>query len=265
MDILTHTLSGVAAGTVVAGFSSKGFRKKTGIIALGGLGGALPDLDAFSLWSGFDTYIGKALALSHSGKEIYFSKFWYSHHGFLHSITASLLLVFLMACLVFWVKRNSSYNLLQSVKKKQLFYLSFVFGFLLHLLEDMPTPSSVWGGVNFFWPSREYIGGTGQIWWWNNYDIFLIVTGVIVLNCLLLVLRRFIRFDGRKFTVAVFMLGFTLALVQINTRGFDFHYTGHTPKYQEYEAKSKEIQKQLLGEKLYGWMQLFDNQLKIYF
>jgi hypothetical protein len=64
------------------------------VIGFSGLGGALPDFDAISLWSGFDKTFGKLFNLSNSGEVIYFSKFWYSHHGFLHSILASVILAF---------------------------------------------------------------------------------------------------------------------------------------------------------------------------
>jgi len=45
MDLLTHILSGVAAGTVVAGFSSKGRRSRAATVAFGGFGGMFPDFD----------------------------------------------------------------------------------------------------------------------------------------------------------------------------------------------------------------------------
>jgi len=50
MDIISHTLTGVAVGTVVATYSDQSWRSKTLIILTGGFGGALPDLDAVSLW-----------------------------------------------------------------------------------------------------------------------------------------------------------------------------------------------------------------------
>ena len=123
MDILTHTLSGVAIGTVITSFSNNGFRKKTGIILCAGFGAALPDFDAISLWSGFDSTIGKLFGLI-SGKEIYFSKLWYSHHAFMHSIFASL--IFAMLFLLFLYLFKSKFKSLSfsglifpSKKKRQ--------------------------------------------------------------------------------------------------------------------------------------------------
>lgn len=91
MDILTHIFSGVAAGTAVSSFSRKGFGNKLAIISLAGFGGALPDFDVISLWSKFDGTIGALFRLKHTGQEIYSSRFWYSHHGFFHSLSAGIL------------------------------------------------------------------------------------------------------------------------------------------------------------------------------
>lgn len=66
--------------------------------------------------------------------------------------------------------------------------LGFSTGYLMHLLEDLPTPSGSWDGINFLWPSTQYYGGIGEIWWWNNYDIFLIVVTVCLINAVLILL-----------------------------------------------------------------------------
>jgi len=129
----------------------------------------------------------------------------------------------------------------------------------------MPTPASTWGGINFFYPSKSYTGGTGDIWWWNNYDIFLIVVFIIIINLSLSLFHKFIRFDLRKLTIGVFILGFSLIFFQIKTRNFDFAYTGYTKNFQKFEAKSKEIQKEILGDRLYRIMENFDNKLKLNF
>ncbi|MBI9062204.1 MAG: hypothetical protein JEZ14_09455 [Marinilabiliaceae bacterium] len=97
----------------------------------------------------------------------------------------------------------------------------------------MITPACVWGGVNFFWPFDIYIGGTGQIWWWNNYDLFLIVVGVVVLNTLVLLFKK--RQLVNYLSTSIFVLGIFLTMYQVNSRDFD--YTGHTPLYHNYEQK----------------------------
>ena len=141
---------------------------------------------------------------------------------------------------------------------------AFLGGFIVHLFEDMPTPSSTWGGVNFFWPSPDYIGGTGHIWWWNNYDLFLIIVGVSVINVLLILLRRLRAFQVQKWCLGAFAMGVVLCLVQINSRGFDFGYQ-ESVDYQKYEKRSKDIQREILGDTVYEWMVELDSRLPIYF
>lgn len=269
MDLLTHTLSGVVAGTLVASFSRKGLKHKLLIIGAGGFAGALPDIDAISLWSGFDVTFGRFFNLSHTGREIYSEKFWYSHHGFMHSIFAALLISILSGFWGYgfsqrWRKMKLS-GLLTRFKQRRLIHFAFILGFIIHLVEDMPTPSSAWGGVNLFWPSNTYIGGFGRIWWWNNYDIFLIVCSVLILNLALLCIPALRQKLKRLCMISVFSIGFTFALIQINTRPVDFAYKGSTSRYNEFEEKSKEIQKEILGTKLYNMMESFDNKLRIYF
>lgn len=269
MDIITHTLSGLAVGTVAISYSNNSVKEKLKLLALSAFGGALPDLDAISLWSKFDNTIGNFLSLENTGSEIYFAKFWYSHHGFLHSVTAALLIAIFLFIVSHFLKSQfrgpSKPSIVESLKSKMIYLLTFILAFAVHLLEDMPTPASVWGGVNFFWPSESYIGGTGDIWWWNNYDIFLIVLAVVFLNLLIAVFRHFIRLNARAITTAIFMLGFTIAVIQINSRGYDFSYQGYTQDFQIMEAKSKEIQRDILGEELYALMIELDNKIPLNF
>jgi len=56
-----------------------------------------------------------------------------------------------------------------------------------------------------------------------------------------------------------------LALYQINSRPIDFSYKGHTKNYDQFEKQSKEIQKEILGETVYGWMVEIDNMIPLYF
>lgn len=266
MDLLSHTLSGIAIGTLFATFSSSGFRKKARIVLLGGLGGMLPDFDAISLWSKFDSTIGAVLGLTHSGKEIYFGKFWYSHHRVLHSITAAIVLSMLIAVGLFLKKKYFSFrSIAVYFSKSKFFYFTFIGAFLVHLAEDMPTPASVWGGVNLFFPSEQYIGGYGKIWWWNNYDIFLIICSVIVMNIIVNILPSSIEKLKKAISLIVVVLGISLSTIQIMSRPVDFSYKGHTTTYNELEKRSKEIQREILGEKLYHFMEKLDRKIPMYF
>lgn len=262
MDLVSHTLTGIAVGTVSANFSKKGLKDRLILLLIGGFGGALPDLDAFSLWSKFDSTVGTLLNLSHSGKEIYFGKLWYSHHASFHSIFAPLLIILLFAILR---ERKNIKKAPYYLKDKWLYASSFFFGFFFHLLEDLPTPASVWGGVRLFFPSETYIGGYGKIWWWNNYDLVIIIFFVILINVSLLCIPRLKFIIRTRAALAAFTLGIVLYLIQINSRPIDFSYTGHTIQYQKMERQSKAIQKDLLGPTIYSWMEALDNKIPLYF
>jgi len=268
MDILSHTLSGTAVGTVVAAHSGSSFKGKAAIIFFATLGGAIPDLDAISYWSKFDGTIGQLFNLQHSGKVIYGARFWYSHHAAMHSLSVALGLPAMLLLLksIWIVIRSGRLRAAGQVFKRGLVSsLAFSLGFCIHLLEDMPTPASVWGGVNLFWPSDVYVGGFGKIWWWNNYDIFLLIVLVIVINLMLLILRKWMKFRLQLTSKIVFALGVILTIYQMNTRPVDFSYSGHTKQYGTFEAQSKQIQKDLLGEKLYEFMNAIDNALPLHF
>jgi membrane-bound metal-dependent hydrolase YbcI (DUF457 family) len=266
MDIISHTLSGIAVGTLVASFSKLGAKHKASIILIGGLGGALPDFDAISLWSKFDAVIGVLFNLNHSGSQIYFGKFWYSHHGAFHSLFTPLFLLTLFTVIIALKKRWFAYvKFKNGVIKYKLQYLAFFFGFTVHLLEDMPTPASVWGGVNLFFPSSNYVGGFGNIWWWNNYDLVLIIVAVILLNILIGLISTKHFSLKIKSTLGIFTLGVSLFIFQINTRPIDFAYDGFENDYNKMEEQSKNIQKDILGENLYGIMEAIDNKIPLYF
>ena len=266
MDIISHTLTGVAVGTVVSSFSKNKWYTKISIILIGGLGGALPDFDALSLWSKFDSTIGKIFSLTHTGNQIYFGKLWYSHHGAFHSMLTPILISIVAIAIISLIH---NFKQLDEIKKHLIInrfkYLAFCIGFIFHLLEDMPTPGSVWGGVNLFFPSTGYIGGFGKIWWWNNYDLVLIITLIIAINIGLNFIKNKSYQTRIKVTTATMCLGIILGLYQVLTRPIDFSYTGHTKNYNTYERQSKEIQKDILGEKLYNTMEAIDNMIPLYF
>lgn len=262
MDILTHTLSGFAVGTVLASYSSGSWRAKSSILLFSGLGGALPDIDAISMWSKFDAAFGRLFGLTSSGKVIYSAKYWYSHHGFMHSLSAA---IGIAVCIGFLCWLFSSKSKLSSLKDafytRRLLLLGFIFGFVIHLLEDMITPAGPWGGVRLFFPSEVYIGGTGDIWWWNNYNLFLIVAAVLFVNIGLLLFSMFKKNKLWKYTTSVFLIGYICFMWQVK----QINYTFNRMEYSECERKSKEIQKEILGDKLYWRMETFDCTLRFPF
>jgi hypothetical protein len=265
MDILTHTLSGIAAGTVAASFSNGNLRKKLIISASGGIGGFFPDLDVISLWSGFDKTLGRIFNLSHSGKEIFFGNFWYSHHGILHSVAGTLISALIFAFMFYILKNRfrklSTDGLLLFLKSNILVLTAFITGAVIHSIEDMPTPGGPWGGVMFFFPLTKFYGGTGDIWWWNNYDIFLIVSATVFVNLSLLLISERTVMWFRKLIPVIFLAGAGLIIFQISSRSYNFNVKGT----KNHEVVSKEIQKRILGDRLFNVMVNIDNKIRISF
>ncbi len=268
MDILTHILSGGVIGTVVA--SSAGFKlsKRVGVMLTGMLGGAFPDIDAISMWSRFDGTFGKLFGFSHTGRAIYGAKFWYSHHAFFHSVAASVLFGLLFAGIAYLIYRfrsSSKKSFIDFFRKNIIFFCAFVLGCWMHLLGDLPTPASVWGGIRLFWPMNDYVGGFGKIWWWNNYDIFLILLICFIVNSGLLLFSGFIKSRIKYLTGFLFVAAFFLIVYQMNNREIDYAYTGNTTKYTTFEEQSKKEQERILGKKMYHIMDAFDRKVKINF
>lgn len=265
MDLLTHIAAGAAVGTTIAVCVKGKAGKKAAVVCAGALGGALPDIDAISLWSKFDATFGRLFGLSHAGKEIYSAKFWYSHHAFMHSLAACVLLALILLVVIFIVRKgfkNLSWAGLKLFSGRNIAVAgAFASGYIAHLICDMPTPASSWGGVNILFPLEPYIGGWGKIWWWNNYDIFLIISAVIAANLLILALSGLLKRRSKQLSCVLLAAAVVIIIVQVNSRGFDFN--SHT--YQQCETKSKEIQKKILGEKLYKRMEKLDNAVPIYF
>lgn len=269
MDILTHTLTGVAAGTVAAAFARNSAREKAGILLLGALGGALPDLDAISLWTHFDSTIGAIFNLSRTGHEIYFSKLWYGHHGFMHSLAAAFLFTLIIGLALHALRhipgRAEQLHFSKSLAVYRRHLAGFSAGYILALLQDMPTPSGVWGGIHFLWPAGFYTGGTGTIWWWNNYDLFLIVVIVVLLNLLLLLRPQRGKLKTPYFSAAIMLAGAALFLLQIHSREINFNYREYRPNPVNLEQKSLQIQREILGEELYQTLRYWDKKLPLHF
>lgn len=263
MDILTHTVSGLAAGSVMAGFSRGNWKYKSAIVLFSGFGGALPDIDAISMWSRFDSTFGRLFGLEHSGRVIYSEKFWYSHHAFMHSLLAALLFAVIIGLLFYLFRKRSTNQPLHRVLYDKRFLLGgFVSGFVIHLVQDMITPASSWGGVRLFFPSEVYVGGTGDIWWWNNYNLFLVVAGVLMVNILLLLVLNLAKVKKLGiYTIAIFFVGCICFVWQV--KRIDYNFNGK--KYADCEQKSKDIQREILGERVYRGMVRFDNAMKIHF
>ena len=262
MDLFTHICSGIAAATVVIPFAKRKADKPFKILGFGALGGALPDIDAISMWSRFDSTIGPLFGLSHTGREIYGAKFWYSHHAFSHSIAAALFISVLLILAGYAFVHIRKIGMTDYFRKSLFPMIAFIAGYLFHLLCDMPTPASTWSGVNIFWPNDAYIGGSGKIWWWNNYDIFLLLALCIVVNFIVI---HFCKRYAGQITVCIALLTFFVITVQINTRQYDYAYSGNAKNYAEMEQQSKKEQERILGKHMYKYMKWLDDHLPLHF
>lgn len=266
MDILIHTLSGTTTAAFISTFSKSSRSTKLLWILLGGFAGALPDIDAISLWSSFDGTIGKWLHLSHSGAEIYFGKFWYSHHGFFHSLFAAFLLSLLFLCVRKFVSKTVSWSDYFKLKETQIAFAVFFFAYVSHLIGDLPTPGAVWGGVRLFFPFEIYIGGYGTTWWWNNYDVFLYLTTATIFFILIILLEnKFYKGDVLKFSLGLYILSLGLCIYSVTHRSINYAYEGNTSRYAYYERTSALDQYNKLGKWTYTKVFILDNKLPIYF
>lgn len=265
MDILSHTFSGLAIGATAIHFSKGGFRYKSILVLTCGIAAFFPDLDVISQWSGFDSTFGEWFDLSESGKSIYHQKRWYSHHALFHSITMAIVFVLMVLGIMKLIFKKDWKNV---VEENKIFLIAVFVSYLAHIFEDMPTPDFVWGGVAFLFPSENYWGGKGYIWWWNNYDLFLIIIGVFFVNLNLKLWSKLLKVNLHKIAGFILLLGVGLYLHQMFTRPYDFNYSGmkgHNEVWRVNETRSKEVQKEILGEDIYNLMEGFDQSISIWF
>ncbi len=109
------------------------------------------------------------------------------------------------------------------------------------------------------------MGGFGKIWWWNNYDLTLIIISVLIVNLVITFLPKQLYKTKIPVTVFVFLLGASVFLFQLTNRPVDFAYTGYSKQYNELESQSKQVQKQILGDKLFAIMKAIDNKIPFAF
>lgn len=265
MDIFTHTLAGIAAASAIAGFSSRSLKDKFLMICCGAAGAMLPDLDAVTLWPAFDTVIGKAVGLSQTGRNIYCGHYWYSHHQFMHSLAGGVIFTLAGASIGYlYCRRRCGHRSASAIIMNiSGFLLSFFFGYFMHLLGDLPTPDAVWNGIKLFWPLTTSVGGFGYIWWWNNYDIFLIFLAGGTLNAVLVVVNRFLKKRFLHHIPALLLLCMiSAALFQITHRPTIF---SSARSYADKEQRSLVAQRDILGERLYSVMTALDRKIPVPF
>ncbi len=264
MDAVINILLGACAGLVIAGWNRSRPSQRFKLMVVGMIGASLPSLDELTLWAGFDRWIGSWLVLPASGHEIYFGTFWYSHQGFFHSLLAG----FLLSILLGWVLSLVYYHIMKGTKSLAAafrylagYMFAAGFGFYLHLLGDIVAPGGPWGGIRLFYPLHTYVGGWGLTWWWNNYDIALILVLALAIGLIYLSTAHPLKKGFRLMPMVVLLFSLTSISWQLSQREFNFNHHSYTAR----EIASKQIQRQLLGDPLTKWMEWFDQKLPVYF
>jgi len=141
---------------------------------------------------------------------------------------------------------------------------AFLLGFLAHLVGDLPTPASVWGGIQAFWPLPDMVGGWGLTWWWNNYDRLLILLIQLAILLALFPFRARVR-AVRAMTGVVLVTGALLLVRQLLDRETSYTYTGNTPRYAALESASLAEQRRILPDPLYGLFRQVDGWMPVPF
>jgi inner membrane protein len=266
MDILIHTLSGTTTAAFIATFSKANTKSKLLMVLLGGFAGALPDIDAISLWSKFDGTIGKWLHLNHSGNQIYFGKFWYSHHGFFHSLVAAAFFSFLFIFIRKILFNKEKWGAYFQASQTKFVFAIFFFSYISHLIGDLPTPGAVWGGIRLFFPFEAYVGGYGTTWWWNNYDVFFILALTTIAFIIMISLQeRFFRKDLIVMATVFYIACITACTYFVTHHSISFAYSGNTSRYEYYERTSKMDQYKRIGKRLYFKIEYLDKKFPFYF
>lgn len=264
MDLLINLLFGILSGTVVAAWNMSRPAQLWKLILIGILGAWFPSIDELSLWPRFDEIIGQGLGLTEKGTEIYFGLHWYSHNAFFHSLFSMLLfsvLIALLAGLIYrYIMRGGS-TCGVCLRYCSIYALTFAFGYLLHLFGDLVAPGGPWEGIRLFFPFEVYVGGWGFTWWWNNYDLALILFISSLLNVIFIYVIPPLKKGMRQLPGGVLMLSMVLISIQLGKRDFDFNKEGYTVR----EKASKHIQLHMLGEPLFNTMEEVDDWIPFYF
>ena len=265
MDIFTHVVAGGLAGGCVALMIRGATARVAAACSWGALGGFLPDIDAATRVPGFDASIGRWLQLQ-PGELIYAGGEWYSHHHFTHSLVAALGAALVVAGLLGLERAvlGAGYDRARTVRVL-VAPSALLAGYLLHLVGDLVTPASVWGGVQLLWPLDTMVGGWGWAWWFNNYDLFLVqLAGLAGLGLVSLVPRtRPVLARALPASLLALVLLVCSALLQL--REHDYAYRGHAPDYWALEEASLDEQRLILPPELYELMIGFDAAMPLPF
>ncbi|MCI4666865.1 MAG: metal-dependent hydrolase [Bacteroidia bacterium] len=261
---MINILLGLGIGTAMAAWNRSRPAQQVKLMAIGALGACFASLDEITLWSRFDDTLGTWLGLEESGVEIFMGTHWYSHQAFMHSILANVLfstLLLLGMGLVYYKILKGAPSLSSAINYVSVYALTFGLSYFVHLLGDLAAPSGPWHGIQLFFPMEVHVGGWGMTWWWNNYDLSLVLGVVLILNLALIKWIPPLK-KGMRYLPAC-VCGFALLLIswQLSTRGYDFNKEGYATR----EKASHHIQEEILGHKIHTMMAKFDEKMPFYY
>ena len=227
MDLFSHAASGVCLGVAAGLLRGKTDFKPTLLLTLGTVA---PDID------------GLTVLFDHS---TYYAQHWYSHHGALHSPLA--------AVAAFVGFQTLSRLILGRRCASPAGRLAFLVGWLIHLIEDLPSPAEPWGGLPLLWPFHDTrYGGWAHIWWLNEYLLFSLVSAAILALAGIAIVRRV----QPRFARVISFITFTIALTAL-TQATIFSAVSR------YESTSQwnTYQRLLLGDHLWAPVYRIDHVL----
>ncbi|MDX1906617.1 MAG: metal-dependent hydrolase [Bacteroidia bacterium] len=262
MDIVNNIVAGCLGASFIASATPARPARQIKIILSGIIGGIFPDIDGLSLMTSADSWCRTLLGIS--GENLYFGHHALSHLGFFHSLMGLVVCTLGAGLLTSWIyfqPMRHAASFVAAFRYLLVYIVAFGLGYVLHLAGDLAGPAGIWGGVRLFFPYEAYVGGWGHLWWWNNYDIFLILAFACILNLgFMLRYRAGSRLLARVSALTV-CLALILAVVQVVHRGEAFN-EGSFSYREEY---SRQVQQQILGPGLYHWMEELDYRLPVLF
>jgi hypothetical protein len=135
--------------------------------------------------------------------------------------------------------------------------IAFALAYLLHLAGDLISPSGIWGGMALFFPAKQYVGGWGLVWWWNNYDLLVILLLCIVFNLAMTFGLPMRSEASQRPPVFMFCLALLWISLQVSRRETDFNGQNFVTN----ETLSHEFQESVLGAPVYHQMRKVDEAL----
>jgi hypothetical protein len=222
-------------------------------------GALFADIDSLSVWP-WERWLGFPLFDPDAAAQVYASHRWYAHQAFSHSLLGMFLIT-----LSFWVASSGLHSRLfhraprfgSSFAYLAPYWAGWGIGYVLHLAEDLFTPAGPWGGIALAFPSDQYIGGWGWVWWWNNYDIQLILLAAFAVHALMIFWSPVGKKGVRLFPVFVMLLASTWIGLQIHRRHYDFNRLNFTAN----EQFSHRFAQDALGENLYQAFYALDRKV----